>query len=145
MPMAVETRSHPEMVSDMSGMTLTLTYQKFLLCISSQGQDLYSHQKLNMYIYWFSSESGYIAAAAAADDDDDDDDADNAGRHSTTTRATYRQLLANTGRIIRKGVCEGIGNVRYRCYILAINEELMNTTWQSLSRYFTNHIPDLFK
>jgi len=22
-------------------------------------QDLYSHQKLNMYIYWFSSESGY--------------------------------------------------------------------------------------
>ena len=29
-------------------------------------------------------------------DDDDDDaeaDADNAGRHSTTTRATYRQLL----------------------------------------------------
>ena len=34
-------------------------YQKFLLCISSQGQDLYSHQKLNMYIYWFSFESGY--------------------------------------------------------------------------------------
>jgi len=32
---------------------------KFLLCISSQGQDLYSHQKLNMYIYWFSSESSY--------------------------------------------------------------------------------------
>jgi len=28
----------------------TLTYQKFLLCISSQGQDLYSHQKFNMYI-----------------------------------------------------------------------------------------------
>jgi len=38
-----------------------------------------------MYIYWFSFESGYIDA-------DDDDDADNAGRHSTTTRATYRQL-----------------------------------------------------
>jgi len=37
----------------------TLTYQKFLLCISSQGQDLYSHRKLYMYIYWFSSESGY--------------------------------------------------------------------------------------
>ena len=37
----------------------TLTYQKFLLCISSQGQDLYSHQKLNVCIYWFSSESGY--------------------------------------------------------------------------------------
>jgi len=36
----------------------TLTYQKFLLCISSQDQDLYSHQKLNMHIYWFSSDSG---------------------------------------------------------------------------------------
>jgi len=28
----------------------TLTYQKFLLCISSQGQDLYSHQKLNVHL-----------------------------------------------------------------------------------------------
>jgi len=37
----------------------TLTYQKFLLCISSHSQNLYSHQKLNMYICWFSSESGY--------------------------------------------------------------------------------------
>jgi len=37
----------------------TLTCQKFILCVSSQGQDLYSHQKLSMYIYWFSSESGY--------------------------------------------------------------------------------------
>jgi len=37
----------------------TLTYQKFLLCISSQGQDLYSYQKLNMYVYWFSPESSY--------------------------------------------------------------------------------------
>jgi len=37
----------------------TLTYQKFLLCVSSQSQDLYSHQKLHMHIYWFSSESSY--------------------------------------------------------------------------------------
>jgi len=29
------------------------------LRISSQSQDLYSYQKLNMYINWFSSESGY--------------------------------------------------------------------------------------
>ena len=43
---ALGTRSHPEMVGDMS----RVTYQKFLLCISSQGQDLYSHRKLNMYI-----------------------------------------------------------------------------------------------
>jgi len=33
-----------------------------------------------MYIYWFSSDSGYNA------------DDGNAGHHSTTTRATYRQL-----------------------------------------------------
>jgi len=38
------TRSHPEMVCVWPW---TLTYQKFLLCVSSQGQDLYSHQKLN--------------------------------------------------------------------------------------------------
>jgi len=37
----------------------TLAYQKFLLSFFSQGQYLYSHQKVNMYIYWFSSESGY--------------------------------------------------------------------------------------
>jgi len=36
-----------------------MTNQKFLVCISSQSQDLYSHQKLNMHIYWFLSESGY--------------------------------------------------------------------------------------
>ena len=35
------TRSHSEM------WPWTLTYQKFLLCVSSQGQDLDSHQKLN--------------------------------------------------------------------------------------------------
>jgi len=33
----------------------------------------------------------HLRAVTDADDDDDDADADNAGRHSTTTRATYRQ------------------------------------------------------
>jgi len=47
------------MVGDMSRVTLNFDLSKIFLCISSQGQDLYSHQKLNMYIYWFSSESGY--------------------------------------------------------------------------------------
>jgi len=52
------------MVGDMSRVTLNfrLTIQKFLLCVSSEDQEsgpFYSHQKLNMYIYWFSSESGY--------------------------------------------------------------------------------------
>jgi len=49
------TRGHPEMVA----CDLELWPQKILLCISGQGQDLYSHQKLNIYIYWFSSESSY--------------------------------------------------------------------------------------
>jgi len=80
------TRSHPEMVGDMSRVTLNFDVSKFLLCVSSQGQDLYSHQKLHMYIYWFSSESSY----RRRDDDDNDDDANNAGRHSTTTYASYR-------------------------------------------------------
>jgi len=47
------------MVGDMPHVTLNCDLSK-ILCISSQGQDLYSHQKLNMYIiYWFSSESSY--------------------------------------------------------------------------------------
>ena len=63
--------------------------QKFLLCISSQCQDLYSHQKLNMYIT--GSHLRAVTDANDDDDDDDDDDVDNVGHHSTTTRATYRQ------------------------------------------------------
>jgi len=43
----------------MSRVTLNFDLSKFLLCIFSQGQDLYSHQKLNVYIYWFSFKSGY--------------------------------------------------------------------------------------
>jgi len=41
-----------------------------------------------MYIYWFSSESGYSLTDADDDNDDDDDnDNENAGCHSTITRA----------------------------------------------------------
>jgi len=50
-----------------------MTYQKFLLCISSQGQDLYLQQKLNMYIT-----DSHLRAVTDADNDNDDDD-DNAG------------------------------------------------------------------
>jgi len=67
------------MVGDMS----RVTYQKFLLCVSSKGQDLYSHQKLTCTFT-----GSHMRAVTDADDDDDD----NAGHHSTTTRATYRQL-----------------------------------------------------
>jgi len=45
----------------------TLTYQKVLLCFSSQGKALYAH---------------------------------NAGRHSTTTRATYRQKRENPPAVV---------------------------------------------
>jgi len=38
------------MVGDMSRVTLNFDLSKIPLYISSQGQDLYSHQKLNMYI-----------------------------------------------------------------------------------------------
>ena len=68
----------------MQNMQLTLTCQKFLLSVSSYGQDLYSHQKLNMYIT-----GSHLRAVTNADDNDND--ADNAGCHSMITRATYRQ------------------------------------------------------
>jgi len=53
------TRSHPEMVGDMSRVTLNIDLSKIPFVHFQPGQDLYSHQKLNMYIYWFSSGSGY--------------------------------------------------------------------------------------
>jgi len=68
------------MVGDMSRVTLnSLTYQKFLLCVSSQGQDLYSHQKLNMYIT-----GSHLRAVTDADNDD------NAGSHITTISTTLQ-------------------------------------------------------
>ena len=49
------------MFGDISRVTLNYDLPKIpFVCFYSQlGQDLYSHQKLNMYVYWFSSESGY--------------------------------------------------------------------------------------
>jgi len=44
------------MVGDMSRVTLNFDLSKIPFV---HGQDLYSYQKLNMYIYSFSSESGY--------------------------------------------------------------------------------------
>jgi len=62
------------MVGDMSRVTLNSDLSQIPLCVSSQGQDLYSHQKLNMYIY-----GSHLRAVTDADDDDDD----NAGRYSS--------------------------------------------------------------
>ena len=45
------------MVGDMSHVTLNYDLSK--IPFVRQGQELYSYEKLNMYIYWFSSESGY--------------------------------------------------------------------------------------
>jgi len=52
-----------------------------------------------MYIYWFSSDSGYRRQRRR--------DADNAGRHSTTIRETYPQyvLRCHTSRLILKLQC----------------------------------------
>jgi len=47
------------MVGDMSRVTLNFDLSKIPFVLSSQDQDLYSRQKLNMYIYRFSSKSGY--------------------------------------------------------------------------------------
>jgi len=49
----METRSHPEMVGDMSRVTLNYDLSKIPFV------HFYSQQKLNMYIYWFASEGGY--------------------------------------------------------------------------------------
>jgi len=51
-----ETRSHPEKVGDMSRVTVNFDFCALLARIKTYRA--YSHQKLNMYIYWFSSESG---------------------------------------------------------------------------------------
>ena len=74
----------------------TLTYQKFLLCISSQGRDLYSHQKLNTYVYLFSSKSGY-----------------NSGCHSTTSRATYCQQVRVQSNLKKGHIISGIWCIKY--------------------------------
>jgi len=61
--------------------TLNFDLSKILLCISSQGHDLYSNQKCTFT-------GSHLRAVTDANDDDDD----NAGHHSTTTRVTYHQL-----------------------------------------------------
>ena len=59
----------------------TLTYQKLLLCVFSQGQDLHTKN-------WTCKFTGsHLRAITDADND-------NAGHHSTTTRETYRQQLS---------------------------------------------------
>jgi len=56
-----KTRSHPEMVGDMSCVTLNCDLSKIpFVRFYPWSRPIYSHQKLNMYIYWFSSERGYI-------------------------------------------------------------------------------------
>jgi len=74
-----QTRSNPEMVGDMSCVTLNFDLSKIpLLCVFSQGQDLYSHQKLNIVhsavLMWERLQTP-----------------DATVQLSTTTKATYRQ------------------------------------------------------
>jgi len=55
----MRTRSHPEMVGDVACDLQLWPIKNSFCAFLAKGQDLYSHQKLNMYIYWFSSKSGY--------------------------------------------------------------------------------------
>jgi len=53
------------MVGDMSCVTLDFALSKIpFVRFYSQGQDLYSRQKLDMYIYWFSYESARLQTPA---------------------------------------------------------------------------------
>ena len=70
----------------------TLTYQKFLLCISSQDQDLYTPKIKHVGPTFTGS---HLRAVTDANDDDDDADNDNAGRHSTTTRGDVSPIKSN--------------------------------------------------
>jgi len=47
------------MVGDMSRVTLNFDLSKIPFCAFLARVKTCSHRKLNMYIYWFSSESGY--------------------------------------------------------------------------------------
>jgi len=77
------------MVGDMSRVTLNFDLSKIRLknsfCAFLARIKTYTHSK-NLTRTFTGSH-----LRAVTDADDDDDDADNAGRHSTTTRATYRQ------------------------------------------------------
>ena len=73
------------MVGDMLRVTLNFDLSKFLLCIFSPVLT-YTHTKKCTRTFTGSHMRAFTDA-----NDDDIDDADNAGLHSTTTRATYRQ------------------------------------------------------
>ena len=108
------TWSHPEMVGDMS----CVTYQKFLLCISSLGQDLYAHQKLNMYIYWFLSESGYIRRRQC--------------RTPVTRGRTIIGSVSNRGRYLSIGIGSDRG-VKYLAYRYT-DTSLYTKWWKAVRR-----------
>jgi len=81
-------RSHPEMVGDMRYVAcdFELWPIKNFFCALLARVKTNAHTKNETYTFTGS----HLRAVTDADDDNDDDDANNAGRHSTTTRATYR-------------------------------------------------------
>jgi len=74
------------MVGDMSRVTLNYDLSKNSFCAFLARVKTCTHTK-----NWSCTFTGSHLRAVTNADDDEDDDADNAGRDSTTTRATYRQ------------------------------------------------------
>jgi len=54
-----ETRSHPEMVGDMSCVTLNFDISKIPFAHFYPGSRTILTPKIKQYVYWFSCESGY--------------------------------------------------------------------------------------
>jgi len=80
------TRSHPEMVGDMSCVTVNFDLLKITFCAFLARVKTHTHTKNETCTFTGS----HLRAVIDADNDDD-----NAGHHSTTTRATYHQLHAD--------------------------------------------------
>jgi len=74
------------MVGDMSRVTLNFDLSKVPFCAFVARVKTYTYTKNQTCTF-----TGAHLRAVTDPDDDDDDDVDNARRHSTTTRATYRQ------------------------------------------------------
>ena len=85
----LQTRSHPEMVGDMLRVTLNFDLSKFLLCLSSQGRDLYALRTPKI-------KHVHLLVLLRAITDADDDDADNAGRHRADIAKNDVNLSADT-------------------------------------------------
>ena len=90
-----------------------------------------------------------VTDAAAADDDDDDvNDADNAGRLSTTTRTTYRQLIILLGSCVNNfseslPSCAATGSQTRDRNMRALNIHLLHDVECSKGRVWLRTISEI--